>query len=151
RRAPVRLGTYGTLTSTATAPWTAGTTGSSTAASAGIDLVWSVGKGPCERKDAAGEVLTARQAPPRPCLLPACRPPSNLGIHVRSHAYPDGHRARRPPRRRAALAAGLRRVAQAGSGQDGPGKPRPHARGDGTGPRGLPPAGGQRPGAALEK
>src|SRR5262245_2816139 len=39
----------------------------------------------------------------------------------RHHAHPEHHRARRPPRGRPAVAAGLRRVAPAGGPEVGPG------------------------------
>src|SRR5213592_3980273 len=61
RRGPARPVTCGTSTSTGTATWTAETTGSSTAASASIEQL----------RKAAGEVLTAKQAPHRPGTAPA--------------------------------------------------------------------------------
>src|SRR5262249_26435719 len=59
--APAMPATCGTSTSTATAMWTVWTTGSSTAASASIERL----------RKAAGEVLTAKQAPHRPGTAPA--------------------------------------------------------------------------------
>src|SRR6266571_2077988 len=61
KRAPARPVTSGTSTSTGTATWTARTTGSSTAGSASIEQL----------RKAAGEVLTAKQAPHRPGTAPA--------------------------------------------------------------------------------
>src|SRR5207247_9933287 len=58
---PASPDTSGTSTSTATATWTARTTGNSTAASASIEQL----------RNAAGEVLTTKQAPHRPGTAPA--------------------------------------------------------------------------------
>ena len=58
-------------------------------------------------------------------------------------------RAGRPQGRRAAAAAGLRRAAEAGRPETGPGEAGADAPGHGPGPRGVHPAGGCREGPAL--
>src|SRR5205085_9500229 len=74
-----------------------------------------------------------------------------LGIHDRSDPPSVRHRARRPARRRAALAAGLRRVAPTGEPAARPGEARPDVAGDGAGPRGVPAPGGRGGGPAVEQ
>src|SRR6266516_737886 len=71
-RVPARPVTSGISTSTVTAMWTAGTTDSSTAASASFEQL----------RKAAGEVLTAKQAPHRPGTAPA------LGLRAGRVAVP---------------------------------------------------------------
>ena len=67
--------------------------------------------------------------------------PGRVRADERRDPHPVRHRAGRPARRRAAPAAGLRRAAQAGGPEAGPGEARPDAPGHGPGPRGVPPAG----------
>ena len=66
-------------------------------------------------------------------------------LHERGHSLLECRPARRPKRRGTAIAAGLRRAAQAGRGQDGQGTARSHARRHRPGARGLPSA-RRRPG-----
>ena len=80
-----------------------------------------------------GSSLTPRCPAAFACHLPA----EYHWFHERGHSILECRSARRPKRRGTALAAGLRRAAQTGRGEDGQGTARSHARRHQLGARGL--------------